>query len=273
MVMEYVHGRSVREILNARGAPRARPGRRGARPDARGVRARARARDRPPRPEAREHPHHDRRGREAHRPRARAGVRRREEHPGGRGHRHRPVLGPRADPRRAGRPALRPVLARDRRLRAAHRPLPFTGETPMAIAYKHLSDRVPSPSSVHADGVPADLDAFIASATDPDREMRPESAAAMRRDLATFSATLEGRARSPRSSNDVPRVVRDPRRRGEPRRRSRRAAITQSIPQVGRQRRRRGRGSWPGCSRRTRRCRRLGRVDYVDPAQSPGPEP
>ena len=79
----------------------------------------------------------------------------------------------------------------------------------MAIAYKHLSDRVPSPSSVMPT-VPTAFDGFIESATDPDREMRPESAAAMRLDLATFSATLE-RARTLASLvNDVPRVVRDP---------------------------------------------------------------
>jgi serine/threonine-protein kinase len=118
--------------------------------------------------------------------------------------------------------------------------LPFTGETPMAIAYKHLSDRVPSPSSV-TPTVPTAFDGFIASATDPDREMRPESAAAMRLDLATFSATLE-RARTLASLvNDVPRVVRDP-VSGEATAAIPPAAITQSIPQVGRHRRRRGRG-------------------------------
>ena len=118
--------------------------------------------------------------------------------------------------------------------------LPFTGETPMAIAYKHLSDRVPSPSSV-APTVPTPFDGFIASATDPNREMRPESAAAMRLDLATFSATLE-RARTLASLvNDVPRVVPDP-VSGEATAAIPPAAITQSIPQVGGHRRRRGRG-------------------------------
>jgi len=84
--------------------------------------------------------------------------------------------------------------------------LPFTGETPMAIAYKHLSDRVPAPSAAGT-GVPTDLDGFIASATDPDREMRPESAAAMRRDLMTIAPQLE-RARALASLvADVPRIV------------------------------------------------------------------
>jgi serine/threonine-protein kinase len=72
--------------------------------------------------------------------------------------------------------------------------LPYTGETPMAIAYKHLSDRVPRPSA-SASEVGDDLDGFVASATDPDREMRPESAVAMRVDLASFAGSLP-RARS-----------------------------------------------------------------------------
>jgi eukaryotic-like serine/threonine-protein kinase len=72
--------------------------------------------------------------------------------------------------------------------------LPYTGETPMAIAYKHLSDRVPKPSR-SAPEVGDDLDGFVASATDPDREMRPESAVAMRVDLASFAGSLP-RARS-----------------------------------------------------------------------------
>ena len=60
--------------------------------------------------------------------------------------------------------------------------LPFTGETAMAVAYKHLSDRVPAPSASIPD-LPPDLDGFVASATDRDRELRPESADAMRIDL------------------------------------------------------------------------------------------
>jgi serine/threonine-protein kinase len=87
--------------------------------------------------------------------------------------------------------------------------LPFTGETPMAIAYKHLSDRVPAASAV-APAVPADFDAFIASATDPARELRPESAGAMRADLASFATTLEKSRTLASLVNDVPRVVHDP---------------------------------------------------------------
>ena len=67
--------------------------------------------------------------------------------------------------------------------------LPFTGETAMAIAYKHLSDRVPRPSALVGD-IPTDVDAFVASATERDRELRPESAAEMRRDLESIAREL-----------------------------------------------------------------------------------
>jgi serine/threonine-protein kinase len=122
--------------------------------------------------------------------------------------------------------------------------LPFTGETPMAIAYKHLSDRVPAPSESVA-GLPADLDGFVASATDPDREMRPESAAAMRRDLITIAPQLE-RARTLASLvADVPRIVREGEGIGDGGTAAMPAApagsaITQTIPQPGTHRKRRG---------------------------------
>jgi serine/threonine-protein kinase len=67
--------------------------------------------------------------------------------------------------------------------------LPFTGETAMAVAYKHLSDRVPAPSSVAPD-LPTELDGFVAAATDRDRELRPESADVMRMDLDAIAHQL-----------------------------------------------------------------------------------
>jgi serine/threonine-protein kinase len=67
--------------------------------------------------------------------------------------------------------------------------LPFTGETPMAIAYKHIHDRVPRPSSFNP-SVPSSLDGWVASVTEKERELRPESASEARRDLAAESGSL-----------------------------------------------------------------------------------
>src|SRR3989304_323578 len=67
--------------------------------------------------------------------------------------------------------------------------LPFSGETAMAIAYKHLSERVPPPSKA-APGISKGLDGWVLSATERDRELRPESAAEMRRDLQNEERSL-----------------------------------------------------------------------------------
>ncbi len=67
--------------------------------------------------------------------------------------------------------------------------LPFTGETPMAIAYKHLHEPMPRPSSFNP-AVPVSLDGWVASVTEKQRELRPESAAEARRDLEAETRTL-----------------------------------------------------------------------------------
>jgi eukaryotic-like serine/threonine-protein kinase len=113
--------------------------------------------------------------------------------------------------------------------------LPFTGETPMAIAYKHLSDHVPAPSS-QVPSIAPELDAFVASATERNRELRPESAAEMRRDLRSIEPALTPARSLAALVADTPEVVHG----GDTTQRVV-AATTQSIPLVERPARRRGR--------------------------------
>jgi serine/threonine-protein kinase len=54
----------------------------------------------------------------------------------------------RADPGRAGRPAHRSVRAGRGHVRVPDGRRPFTGETSLAIAYQHLTGRVPAPSTL-----------------------------------------------------------------------------------------------------------------------------
>jgi serine/threonine-protein kinase len=67
--------------------------------------------------------------------------------------------------------------------------VPFTGETSVAIAYKHLQDRVPRPSLANP-MVPPSLDRAVLSATEPDRNRRTADAATMRRELAATVGEL-----------------------------------------------------------------------------------
>ena len=86
--------------------------------------------------------------------------------------------------------------------------LPFTGETAMAVAYKHLSDRVPAPSAVLPE-LPEELDGFVAAATDRDRELRPESADVMRMDLDAIAAQLPPAHRLSTLVHDLPSITVD----------------------------------------------------------------
>src|SRR5215469_16570435 len=52
---------------------------------------------------------------------------------------------------------------------------PHTGESPLAIAYKHVNEAVPAPSSVLPGLAPA-LDALVAMATSRDPDLRPANA-------------------------------------------------------------------------------------------------
>jgi serine/threonine-protein kinase len=66
---------------------------------------------------------------------------------------------------------------------------PFTGETSMAIAYQHLSNEVPAPSTREPD-VPRALDQTVRHATAKDRADRPASARALRDEIVRAGVGL-----------------------------------------------------------------------------------
>ncbi|MCW2881753.1 MAG: hypothetical protein JWQ95_5853 [Sphaerisporangium sp.] len=55
---------------------------------------------------------------------------------------------------------------------------PYQGDNPMSVAYRHVHDRVPAPSSLVAGGPPV-LDTLVLSATDRDPNRRPADATAL----------------------------------------------------------------------------------------------
>jgi serine/threonine-protein kinase len=67
--------------------------------------------------------------------------------------------------------------------------VPFSGETSVAIAYKHLSDPVPPPSRI-APHVPPELDRIVLSATEKEPDRRPGSASQMRSELVHVAGRL-----------------------------------------------------------------------------------
>ena len=62
---------------------------------------------------------------------------------------------------------------------------PFTGESPVAVAYQHVSEFADPPSAVNPD-VPAELEAIVEKAMEKDPAMRYQTADDMRRDLLLY---------------------------------------------------------------------------------------
>jgi eukaryotic-like serine/threonine-protein kinase len=71
--------------------------------------------------------------------------------------------------------------------------VPFTGETSVAIAYKHLRERVPPPSTMNP-AVPVSLDRVVLNATARERDRRTGDARTMRQDLRRSSDELPAAA-------------------------------------------------------------------------------
>ncbi|MGV9326284.1 Stk1 family PASTA domain-containing Ser/Thr kinase [Streptosporangium sandarakinum] len=85
---------------------------------------------------------------------------------------------------------------------------PYEGDTPMSVAYRHVHDTVPLPSSLLPD-IPPQLDALVARATARDPEGRPADATAM------LVAAVEAHRALPMDSGPAPQVPAAPVRPAE----------------------------------------------------------
>ncbi len=86
---------------------------------------------------------------------------------------------------------------------------PFTGETSVAIAYKHLNERVPRPST-RVPTVPDALDAVVEQATEKDPKDRPASARSMRQELAGAARTVDPAPRIAEVARQIPAAEPEP---------------------------------------------------------------
>ncbi len=82
---------------------------------------------------------------------------------------------------------------------------PYDGETPISVAYRHVHEDVPAPSAV-VPGLPASLDALVASATDRDPDLRPADAGALLATLAQVRRTVPDDPDSTPSRSEPPRT-------------------------------------------------------------------
>ena len=78
---------------------------------------------------------------------------------------------------------------------------PFSGETPVSVAYQHVTAEVPSPTRLNPD-VPVELENIVMRSLEKDPARRYRSAADIRRDLLLF---LQGRSPRPTTRPNRPR--------------------------------------------------------------------
>ncbi|MGZ6792334.1 MAG: Stk1 family PASTA domain-containing Ser/Thr kinase, partial [Mycobacteriales bacterium] len=86
---------------------------------------------------------------------------------------------------------------------------PYSGETPMSIAYKHVHDDVPAPSTAAA-GIPPALDALVVSATRRDPAARPRDGRAFLDALLAVRAGLPDAPAAEHRTLVVPLPVPEP---------------------------------------------------------------
>ena len=91
---------------------------------------------------------------------------------------------------------------------------PYTGETSVAIAYRHLNDRVPAPSTRLAT-VPGEFDALVLHATEKDPKDRPQSARGMREELMAAARTARPAPRLADLSRQIPAAELQPVQRAQ----------------------------------------------------------
>ena len=67
---------------------------------------------------------------------------------------------------------------------------PFNGETPIQIAFKHVTERVPAPSTLRS-GIPPALDALVVRATSRDPDLRQRNGAELLDELNKIQSELD----------------------------------------------------------------------------------
>ena len=67
---------------------------------------------------------------------------------------------------------------------------PFNGDSPIQIAFKHVKERVPAPSSVRP-GIPVELDALVLQATSPNPDNRQRNGAELLEQLQALQMQLD----------------------------------------------------------------------------------
>ena len=80
---------------------------------------------------------------------------------------------------------------------------PYGGETPIQIAFKHVNERVPAPS-LSRSGIPPSLDALVLRATAPNPDQRQRNGAELLQELTKIREGLDPKPAQPTLDLDLP---------------------------------------------------------------------
>ena len=80
---------------------------------------------------------------------------------------------------------------------------PYEGESPIQIAYKHVNERIPAPSTITSGIAPA-LDALVLKATSPNPDQRQRDAAALLSEMRSAAIEIDPRKRQMTLELDIP---------------------------------------------------------------------
>jgi serine/threonine-protein kinase len=80
---------------------------------------------------------------------------------------------------------------------------PYEGESPIQIAYKHVNERIPAPSTITSGIAPA-LDVLVLKATSPNPDQRQRDAAALLSEMRSAAIEIDPRKRQMTLELDIP---------------------------------------------------------------------
>jgi serine/threonine protein kinase len=80
---------------------------------------------------------------------------------------------------------------------------PFEGDTPIQIAFKHVKERVPAPSSIRPD-IPLELDELVLKATSPNPDHRQRNGAELLEQLQALQIKIDPKSSQLRLDLDLP---------------------------------------------------------------------
>ena len=91
---------------------------------------------------------------------------------------------------------------------------PYSGETPIQIAYRHVNDRIPNIQTIKSE-IPASIAGLVYEATAPNPDQRPKNAEDLLNKLREIQAQIDPKRRQMSLELDLPPIVNKKNKRGK----------------------------------------------------------